>query len=69
MTVHGRPTTPAFSRCSPGLLLHVAMSEVGAADGIEYVDLGRGPKDYRLFRKWSAAEGVTGPVTGAVSLR
>lgn len=38
---------PDFSRYSPGLLLHVEMAEAGAADGLEGIDLGRGPKDYK----------------------
>ncbi|MEJ2862381.1 GNAT family N-acetyltransferase [Actinomycetospora flava] len=38
---------PEFARYSPGLLLHVAMAESAAALGMEYIDLGRGPKDYK----------------------
>jgi len=38
---------PDFARYSPGLLLHVEMAEAGAADGLECIDLGRGPKDYK----------------------
>lgn len=38
---------PAFSKYSPGLVLHLRMAEAAAADGIAYLDLGRGQKDYK----------------------
>ncbi|GAA4915257.1 CelD/BcsL family acetyltransferase involved in cellulose biosynthesis [Actinomycetospora succinea] len=38
---------PGFSRYSPGLLLHLAMAEHAAAEGVDYIDLGRGPSDYK----------------------
>lgn len=36
-----------FSRHSPGMLMHLCMAEVAAAEGIKYIDLGRGAKDYK----------------------
>ncbi|MFJ2020252.1 MULTISPECIES: GNAT family N-acetyltransferase [Streptomyces] len=38
---------PAFARYSPGLVLHLRMAEAAAADGIAYLDLGRGQKEYK----------------------
>lgn len=38
---------PAFSRYSPGLVLHLRMIEAAAADGITCLDLGRGRKEYK----------------------
>ncbi|MDJ1137881.1 GNAT family N-acetyltransferase [Streptomyces iconiensis] len=38
---------PDFSRYSPGLVMHLRMAEGAAADGISYVDLGRGQKGYK----------------------
>ncbi|QCX75547.1 hypothetical protein C9F11_09295 [Streptomyces sp. YIM 121038] len=38
---------PAFAKYSPGLLLHLHMAEAAAADGIAYLDLGRGQKQYK----------------------
>ncbi|MFH8290714.1 GNAT family N-acetyltransferase [Streptomyces sp. NPDC018059] len=38
---------PAFAKYSPGLVLHLRMAEAAAADGIAYLDLGRGQKDYK----------------------
>lgn len=38
---------PAYSKYSPGLILHLRMAEAAAADGIAYLDLGRGQKDYK----------------------
>ncbi|AWW40382.1 MULTISPECIES: GNAT family N-acetyltransferase [Streptomyces] len=38
---------PAFSKYSPGLVLHLRMAEAAAADGIAYLDLGRGQKEYK----------------------
>ncbi|MFE0105056.1 GNAT family N-acetyltransferase [Streptomyces sp. NPDC059009] len=38
---------PAFSKYSPGLILHLRMAEAAAADGIAYLDLGRGVKEYK----------------------
>jgi CelD/BcsL family acetyltransferase involved in cellulose biosynthesis len=38
---------PAFSKYSPGLVLHLRMAEAAAADGIAYLDLGRGRKEYK----------------------
>lgn len=42
---------PAYDRehakHSPGLLLHLRMAEAAAADGIAYLDLGRGHKQYK----------------------
>ncbi|WP_215450768.1 GNAT family N-acetyltransferase [Streptomyces sp. ATCC 21386] len=51
---------PAFARFSPGLLLHLHMAEEGAADGIAYLDLGRGQKQYKdslKTREISVSEG------------
>ncbi|NED80374.1 GNAT family N-acetyltransferase, partial [Streptomyces sp. SID11233] len=31
----------------PGLVLHLRMARAAAADGIAYLDLGRGPKEYK----------------------
>ncbi|MEV0122823.1 GNAT family N-acetyltransferase [Streptomyces sp. NPDC050703] len=38
---------PAFAKYSPGLVLHLRMAEAAAADGIAYLDLGRGKKEYK----------------------
>jgi CelD/BcsL family acetyltransferase involved in cellulose biosynthesis len=38
---------PVFSKYSPGLILHLRMAEAAAADGIAYLDLGRGQKEYK----------------------
>lgn len=38
---------PAHSKYSPGLILHLRMAEAAAADGIAYLDLGRGQKEYK----------------------
>ncbi|MFI7321422.1 GNAT family N-acetyltransferase [Streptomyces venezuelae] len=38
---------PAFAKYSPGLVLHLRMAEAAAADGIAYLDLGRGQKAYK----------------------
>ncbi|MFD7709004.1 GNAT family N-acetyltransferase [Streptomyces sp. NPDC059785] len=38
---------PAFSKYSPGLILHLRMAEAAAADGIAQLDLGRGQKEYK----------------------
>ncbi|EKX65461.1 GNAT family N-acetyltransferase [Streptomyces ipomoeae] len=51
---------PAFAKFSPGLLLHLHMAEEGAADGIAYLDLGRGQKQYKdslKTREISVSEG------------
>ncbi|MCN9243924.1 GNAT family N-acetyltransferase [Streptomyces sp. RY43-2] len=36
-----------FAKYSPGLVLHLRMAEAAAADGIAYLDLGRGQKEYK----------------------
>ncbi|MEV2253988.1 GNAT family N-acetyltransferase [Streptomyces sp. NPDC050147] len=38
---------PAFAKYSPGLIMHLHMAEAAAADGIAYLDLGRGQKQYK----------------------
>lgn len=38
---------PAYGKYSPGLILHLRMAEAAAADGIAYLDLGRGQKQYK----------------------
>lgn len=38
---------PAFAKYSPGLIMHLRMAEAAAADGIAYLDLGRGQKQYK----------------------
>ncbi|MEW2115731.1 GNAT family N-acetyltransferase [Streptomyces sp. NPDC005474] len=38
---------PAYAKYSPGLILHLRMAEGAAADGIAYLDLGRGQKEYK----------------------
>ncbi|MEU6376187.1 GNAT family N-acetyltransferase [Streptomyces sp. NPDC046909] len=51
---------PAFSKYSPGLVLHLRMAEAAAADGIAYLDLGRGQKEYKdslKTREISVSEG------------
>lgn len=51
---------PAFSKFSPGLILHLHMAEAAAADGIAYLDLGRGDKEYKhslKTRELSVSEG------------
>ncbi|MEU9733183.1 GNAT family N-acetyltransferase [Streptomyces sp. NPDC048002] len=51
---------PAFSKYSPGLVLHLRMAEAAAADGIAQLDLGRGQKEYKdslKSRELSVSEG------------
>ncbi|MER6676407.1 GNAT family N-acetyltransferase [Streptomyces sp. NPDC000983] len=51
---------PAFSKYSPGLVLHLRMAEAAAADGIAHLDLGRGQKEYKdslKTRELSVSEG------------
>ncbi|MGW0828070.1 GNAT family N-acetyltransferase [Streptomyces sp. NPDC002845] len=38
---------PAYAKYSPGLVMHLRMAEAAASDGIAYLDLGRGQKDYK----------------------
>jgi CelD/BcsL family acetyltransferase involved in cellulose biosynthesis len=38
---------PEYATYSPGLILHLRMAEAAAADGIAYLDLGRGHKGYK----------------------
>jgi CelD/BcsL family acetyltransferase involved in cellulose biosynthesis len=38
---------PRYAKYSPGLVLHLRMAEAAAADGIAYLDLGRGRKEYK----------------------
>ncbi|MCT9076754.1 GNAT family N-acetyltransferase [Streptomyces fulvoviolaceus] len=38
---------PAYAKYSPGLILHLRMAEAAAAEGIAYLDLGRGQKEYK----------------------
>ena len=38
---------PAFARYSPGLVLHLRMARAAAGEGIAYLDLGRGDKEYK----------------------
>ncbi|GAA0456403.1 GNAT family N-acetyltransferase [Streptomyces sp. NPDC046215] len=51
---------PAFAKYSPGLVLHLRMAEGAAADGMAYLDLGRGEKAYKnslKTRELSVSEG------------
>ncbi|MFD8994091.1 GNAT family N-acetyltransferase [Streptomyces abikoensis] len=51
---------PEFSRYSPGLILHMRMAEGAAAQGLAYLDLGRGGKAYKdslKTRELSVSEG------------
>lgn len=51
---------PGFAKYSPGLILHLRMAEAAAADGIAYLDLGRGQKEYKdslKTRELSVSEG------------
>lgn len=54
---------PAFAKYSPGLVLHLRMAEGAAADGIAYLDLGRGQKDYKDSLKTREIEVSEGWVT------
>lgn len=38
---------PEFARFSPGILLHLRMAEAATADGVAYLDLGRGSRRYK----------------------
>ncbi|GHF40684.1 cellulose biosynthesis protein CelD [Streptomyces mashuensis] len=38
---------PRFAKYSPGLVLHLRMAGGAAADGMAYLDLGRGEKEYK----------------------
>ncbi|NGO72948.1 GNAT family N-acetyltransferase [Streptomyces boncukensis] len=42
---------PAFARYSPGLLMHLRLAEAAADEGISYIDLGRGQKEYKDLLK------------------
>lgn len=42
---------PEFARYSPGLVMHLRMAEGAAADGVSYLDLGRGQKAYKDLLK------------------
>ncbi|MGW2931605.1 GNAT family N-acetyltransferase [Streptomyces sp. NPDC001156] len=51
---------PAFGKYSPGLILFLRMAEAAAADGIAYLDLGRGQKGFKdslKTRELSVSEG------------
>ena len=56
---------PAYARYSPGLVLHLRMARAAAGDGMAYLDLGRGAKEYKeslKTRDLSVSEGwVTRP--------
>ncbi|MDX3232242.1 GNAT family N-acetyltransferase [Streptomyces sp. ME19-01-6] len=50
----------AFAKYSPGLVLHLRMAEGAAAQGLAYLDLGRGEKEYKnslKTRDLSVSEG------------
>ncbi|MGO4750997.1 GNAT family N-acetyltransferase [Streptomyces sp. 2MCAF27] len=50
----------AFAKYSPGLVLHLRMAEGAAAQGVAYLDLGRGEKEYKnslKTRDLSVSEG------------
>lgn len=38
---------PEFGKYSPGLLMHLRIAQCAAADGIAWIDLGRGWKEYK----------------------
>ncbi|WP_432588981.1 GNAT family N-acetyltransferase [Streptomyces sp. HD1123-B1] len=38
---------PAYAKFSPGLVLHLRMAEGAAGQGVAYLDLGRGEKEYK----------------------
>ncbi|MEV4435706.1 GNAT family N-acetyltransferase [Streptomyces sp. NPDC049555] len=51
---------PDFAKYSPGLVLHLRMAEGAAAEGLAYLDLGRGGKAYKdslKTRELSVSEG------------
>jgi CelD/BcsL family acetyltransferase involved in cellulose biosynthesis len=54
---------PDHAKYSPGLVLHLRMAEAAAADGIAYLDLGRGQKDYKDSLKTRELEVSEGWVT------
>jgi CelD/BcsL family acetyltransferase involved in cellulose biosynthesis len=54
---------PAYARYSPGLLLHLRMAEASAADGLAYLDLGRGEKQYKNSLKTRELQVSEGWVT------
>ncbi|MGP4090252.1 GNAT family N-acetyltransferase, partial [Streptomyces sp. KR55] len=54
---------PAYSKYSPGLVLHLRMAEAAAADGIAYLDLGRGQKEYKDSLKTREIQVFEGWVT------
>jgi CelD/BcsL family acetyltransferase involved in cellulose biosynthesis len=54
---------PQFACHSPGLLLHLGMAEAAAAQGIERMDLGRGPEDHKDWLKTSDASVGEGRIT------
>ncbi|MEU8826343.1 GNAT family N-acetyltransferase [Streptomyces sp. NPDC048636] len=51
---------PAYAKFSPGLVLHLRMAEGAAGQGVAYLDLGRGEKEYKdslKTRDLSVSEG------------
>jgi CelD/BcsL family acetyltransferase involved in cellulose biosynthesis len=54
---------PAYAKYSPGLVLHLRMAEAAAADGIAYLDLGRGQKEYKDSLKTRELQVFEGWVT------
>ncbi|MCA1709048.1 MAG: GNAT family N-acetyltransferase, partial [Actinobacteria bacterium] len=40
-----------FRKSSPGLLLHLGLAEAAAATGMNHIDMGRGPKEYKELLK------------------
>jgi CelD/BcsL family acetyltransferase involved in cellulose biosynthesis len=56
---------PEQSRCSPGLVLLLKLAEAAAANGIQRIDLGKGPEEY----KQSFASGATSVAEGCFDRR
>ncbi|WPB94137.1 GNAT family N-acetyltransferase [Streptomyces malaysiensis] len=54
---------PAYAKFSPGLVLHLRMAEGAAAQGVDYLDLGRGEKEYKNSLKTRDLSVVEGWVT------
>ncbi|WP_084773766.1 GNAT family N-acetyltransferase [Nonomuraea candida] len=56
---------PQFAKYSPGLIHHLAMAERAAESGIQLIDMGRGPKEYKDKLKTGELQVAEGRVARA----
>ncbi len=62
---------PEFARYSPGMVGHLRMAEAAAADGVHWIAMGRGGREYKDWLKndeFAIAEGRVARVTAAAAL-